>query len=180
MPLTNPTPIPFPLINGYRWNWSSCTFTASGVPLPGLQEINYAEELKKGIVRANGTPQIIGFTLGEYNCTLDFTILALELENLLAALTTLNGTPGGGGVIGSGYGTIRWDLGVSKQDGSGLTPGPFFKDVCRGVAIDKIGSAFKNGQDALVQKIECSYSYLIRNGQVMIPVNPANSLMTLG
>lgn len=171
---TNPLPIPAPLINGYRWDWSAITFTASGAPLPGLQDISYDEELTKGEVYANGSPQKIGETVGQYKSTASFTILALELENLLLALCAINGTPG------SGYGTVRWDLRVAKQDGSGITLGPLYVDLLRGVSIKKIGSSFKNGQDALVHKIDLSPFYLLRNGQSMLTVNTANSFMTLG
>jgi hypothetical protein len=171
---TNPTPIPNPLINGYRWDFSALTFTASGAPLPGILDIDYAEELKKGEIYANGTPQKLGETVGQYKPSLSFTILALELENLLTAICAINGTPG------SGYMLARFDVRVAKQDGSGLNLGPLYVDLCRGVSINKISSSFKTGQDALAHKIECSNFYLLRNGQSALTVNPANQFMTLG
>lgn len=172
---TNPTPLPYPMINGYRWDYSAVTYTAGGVPLPGVISVDYAEELKKGEIYANGSPQKIGETIGQLKLTLSFDMLAEEYENFIIALCQLNGTPG------SGYKTVRWDLGVAKQDGSGLTLGPLYRDVCRGVSINKDSSSFKvPGLEGLVQKVECSYFYLVRNGQVALTVNPANALMTLG
>jgi hypothetical protein len=172
---TNATPLQYPLINGYRWDYSAITYAAGGVPLPGVVGVDYAEELKKGEIYANGSPQKIGETLGQLKPTLSFDILAEEYENFIIALCALNGTPG------SGYKTVRWDLGIAKQDGSGLTPGPLYKDLCRGVSINKDSSSFKvPGLEGLVQKVECSFFYLYRNGQLALTVNPANTLMTEG
>lgn len=171
---TFPLPIASPLVNGYRWDFSSITFNASGVPLPGLQSIDYGQEQKKGDVYANGSPQKIGQTVGQNKPSLSFDILALEYEALIFNLCALNGTPG------SGYMTVRWDLRIDKQDGSGLTVGQVFTDICHGVSLDKISKGYKMGPEGLLTKCECSLIYLEENAQVALTVNPATQFMVLG
>lgn len=160
----NPQPIQYPFIGGYRYDFSSVTFTANGAPLPGIQAIDYGNELKSGEIFSNGTPQKVGATRGQLKPFFTFDILALEYENLITALCLLNGTPG------SGYMEVRWDVQVMKQDGQGLNLGPLYVDVVRGAKLEKVTKGYKVGQEGLITKCECSCFYVIENGQVPVGI----------
>lgn len=163
---TNPQPILYPNINGRRWDWSSITFLLGGTPLPGLQSIDYSQELKAGEVYGSGTPQLLGATRGQLKCTLSFDILAEEYENLIFALCALNGTPG------SGYMEVRFDIQVAKQDGQGLFQGPLYVDIIRGAKLDKVSKGYKVGPEGLMTKVESAAPfYILENGQAPIAFN---------
>lgn len=171
---TKPQPLSYPLVSQRRWDYSSVTFTATGVPLPGIVSIDWSHELKGAPVYGAGTPQKLGTTRGQYVPTCSIDILAEEYENFIFALCALNGTPG------SGYGEIRWDLTVAKQDGQGLTLGPLYVDEIRGAKIDKVSKAYKTGPEGLVTKLDLDVMYILENGQSMVAINPAAPKFTLG
>lgn len=174
MGITNPQPILYPLVNGVRWDFSSVTFAANGVPLPGLVSVDYSQELKAGEVYANGSPQMQGATRGQLKPTFAFDILAEEYENFIFALCALNGTPG------SGYMEVRWDCQIAKQDGIGLNLGPLYIDTARSVKLDKVTKGYKSGPEGLQTKCECSLFYILENGQVPVGINPGAAGLSPG
>lgn len=171
---TNPQPILYPLVNGYRHDFSSVTFNANGQPLAGLVSIDYGHELKPGEVYSNGSPQLQGATRGQYKTNLSLELLAQEYDNFIFALCALNGTPG------SGYLEVRFDLQVLRQDGLGLNQGPLYRDLCRGVKLVKPAKSWKTGPEALTVKCECHMMYLLENGQSPVTLNPSAPKFVLG
>ena len=171
---TNPQPILYPNVPGRRWDYSSVTFTATGVPVPGIVSIAYSHELKGSAVYAAGSPQKLGTTRGQYTPSCSLDILAEEYENFIFALCALNGTPG------SGYGEVRWNLSVAKQDGQGLTLGPLYVDEIRGCKIDKVTKGYKTGPEGLLTKLDLDVMYILENGQSLVTINPASPQFNLG
>lgn len=171
---TNPQPLTYPAINSRRWDFSSVTFTATGVALPGIVSIDYSHELKGSAVYAAGSPQKLGTTRGQYTASCSLDILAEEYENFIFALCELNGTPG------SGYGEVRWNLAVAKQDGQGLNLGPLYVDEIRGCKIDKPSKGYKSGPEGLLTKLDLDVMYILENGQSLVTINPASPQFNLG
>jgi hypothetical protein len=160
--------VTYPLVNGIRYDFSAIQLLASGVPLPGVNAINYSQELKGGEIRQN-SPQLLGMTRGQLKCTASLDIYEDEYQNLLIAVCALNGTPG------SGFMEARFDVQVLKQDGTGLNIGPLYADVIKGFKIGKVDHAYKSGPEGLLTKVESDQPfYIIENGQLPIGINPSN------
>lgn len=157
-------PLPsYPQINGARTDFSCITFKPNGVPIAGITEINYSQELKGGEVR--GTPiQTIGYTPGQLKCKADFTILQLEWNLMVPALAVL-----GSGTPLSGYMQARFDLIVQYQ----LPQSPFvITDIIRGCKIASHDQANKLGTDALAVKVELEPFFILLNGVAPVVYGP--------
>lgn len=163
-----PNPILYPNINGVRYNFSSITFLASGLPVPGIVSIDYSQELKGSLVYGT-LPQPIGRTRGQLKPECKFTMLQLEYANYIELLCALNGTPK------SGYLEVAHDILVQYQDGSGPTLGPLITDLIRGFKLEKPGHSRKAGPDANVVDCEGTPMYIIENGNAPLAINPAST-----
>ncbi len=156
-------PIPYPLVNGVRYSFSSIGFLASGQEIVGITEINYDQELKPGDVYGT-SPQLIGATKGQLKNTASLLMLQYEYENFISALCTLNGTPG------SGYMEARMDYVVQFQDGTPSNPGPLFQHILRGCKIMKETDGYKVGPDANGTKIDLHLFYIEKSGNLPMVV----------
>lgn len=156
-------PLIYPLINGIRYDYSAITFLANGLPIVGITEINYSQELAPGEVYGT-LPQKIGETRGQLKPEASFSILQFEFDNLLEQLCILNGTPG------SGFMEARFDISVAFQASSNGIPGPFIQDVLRGCKMKKSDHAYKAGPDAIVEKVDLSLFYILKNGRAPLGV----------
>jgi hypothetical protein len=158
-----PFPIPYPLLNGNRYSFSSIGFLASGQEIVGVTSIDYDQELKPGDVYGT-SPQLIGATKGQLKVTASLMMLQWEYENFITALCALNGTPG------SGYMEARFDYVVQFQDGVGANQGPLFTHILRGCKIAKETDGYKVGPEANATKIELHHFYTIKSGNLPMVV----------
>lgn len=156
-------PLVYPLINGVRYDYSCITNLSNGLPIIGITEINFSQELAPGEVYGT-LPQKIGETRGQLKVEASFTILQFEFDNLIEQLCILNGTPG------SGYMEARFDWGVQYQASMNGFPGPLIQDVLRGCKIKKHDHAYKTGGDPLSEKVDLSLFYILKNGRAPIGI----------
>jgi hypothetical protein len=163
------TPIQYPLINGVRYDYSAISYGSSafaGLPMVGITEIEYSQELAGGDVRGT-LPQQMGATRGQLKTDGSFTILLLEYDNLIQQLCVINGTPG------SGFMEARWDLLVQYQALVSGAPGPLIQDTIRGMKLKKVNKAHKAGPDALVVKCDVEFFYALENGRAPLGISNA-------
>lgn len=74
-------------INGQVYDWESVTITGPQGVFTGISEINWkASQKKKRIYGRGGVP--VGATRGQYEATVDMTLLASEYDALAAALAS--------------------------------------------------------------------------------------------
>jgi hypothetical protein len=162
-------PVFYPLVNGNRWSFASITFYANGIPIPGVTEINYGQELAPGELYGTN-PQKLGETVGQLKPTASFTIYELEYYNLINALCALAASQGTG-APNSGYMQAHFDILVQKQENFG----PIAQDVLRGCKFKKAERGYKSGPDGLMTKIELSLFYIQENGNIPLSVVSATN-----
>ena len=158
-------PIPYPLINGVRYDFSSIEFAIDGVPdiFKGIEECNYSHTLEPKKVRGN-RPQPIGRTRGEYTAEGDISMPKSEYAALIQALAT-KGAP-----FDQGFLEVNFDLMISYNE---LDEPPVL-DVLVGCRIKKPATTSKSGGDAIMVKVELDVMWLDENG--LLPVQPSKFL----
>ena len=80
--------LPYPLINGNQYDWSSVELNFGGVPLPldGLKDLSYSDDLKPG--KARGThAQVSGRSRGTYDAEGSLTFYKSQWPVFLAAIS---------------------------------------------------------------------------------------------
>lgn len=137
----------YPLINGYRQDWSSVKAKLGGANLTGIKEITYSHTIDRGEVRGQG-PQIMGYTRGEYKAEGSITFLKEEYDDLVVKL-------------GDGYMEAIFDISVSY----GATGGPVSTDQLVGCRLGKAEKSPSQGTDGLEVSCDLHILYIIENGK---------------
>lgn len=136
-------PIPYPLINGFRYDFSSVILTVDGIPFNGVKEITYKNTLKPGIVRGNRA-QKIGRTRGTLDSEGSITLYKAEFTRLIEQLA-LKGAQTMGG---AGYMEVSFDISVSYAEFGG----PTITDVIIGARLGDHEDTGTEGGEAIATK----------------------------
>jgi hypothetical protein len=148
--------IPYPLINGVRYDFSSVTFNFNGtLQSAGIKALNYKHSLTPGEVRGN-RPQVVGRTRGKYEAEGGFEMFKDEYQNFITNL-------------GTGYLEKAFDITACFNDLSNKSL--VVMDILRGCRIKSDEDTFSEGGEPQVVKVELSVLSVIRNG--LAPFNPA-------
>ena len=147
MPLPN---IIYPLINGNRYDFTSLTIMANGIPVKGIKEISYTKTLEPGDVYGTSA-QLLGRTRGQYKAEGSITIYREEWQELIKILQTL--------VPGGGYMEANFDVIVTY----GELLLPTTTDTLKGCRIKKAEHSLAEGSDALVIKADLSIAHILDN-----------------
>lgn len=161
------TPIPYPLINGVRHDWSSIEFKVAGQIVLGCKAINYSR--KRTRAYAEGfSPDPLGKTRGRNAYTADIELYLAEF-NQLQALLQAQAAPLGG-VNGSGYGDVFFSVTVMYQE----TGFDQVTDTIIGCTMDSTDVGMSVSPDAVARKFEMFPTKILFNGQddLLTPLGP--------
>jgi hypothetical protein len=157
--------IQYPLVNGFRFAWSSVEIRLAGDITLGCTEINYSIKTDRAYVRGAGALPI-GQTLGNFTYEADLSILVSEFDQFMTNL-------------GPQAMTQFWDIVVSYDSGIGLfnaSPLAVVQDTIQSATITEISAAVSSGSsDGLVRKITLMPSGLLLNGVAATPDQPTVS-----
>lgn len=148
-------PLQVPLINGEYPDWASTEIILVGKPriLGGFKAINYSHNLEPGEIRGNGSPQLIGRTLGEYKAEGDMELYLPQDKQLLDAL-------------GDGYMAVSFDIIVAYRLPNQSTP---TRDEILGCRLTSGESNLTQGTDGLARKRKLHVMLLRENGRDPFP-----------
>lgn len=144
-----PLPIPYPLINGHRFDWTSVVCTIDGIPYTGIKSITYKQALTPGIVRGTRS-QPTGRTRGQYEPEGSFEMYKEDYQLLIAALS-LNGV--------RGYMEVAFPILVQYSSGLSVV-----SDLLAGCRLSSDEDSGAEGSDAMVVSCDLSIMYVLRDG----------------
>lgn len=151
-----PTPIPYPLINGYRHSFTSITLKLDRTEIIGFKSANYNRTRSRTMVYGNNV-DAIGKTRGINDYKADFEVYLAEYNYLMQKL-------------GPGYGDKFFQiLVVAREDGFDV-----IQDELNGCTIDETDASNSQGTDPTVRKITVNpvkilFGGLDDNGTPIIP-----------
>jgi hypothetical protein len=146
-----PLAVPYPLINGHRYSFSSIELIINGLPnVVGFSSINYKPSLKASMVYGS-RPQPLGRTRGKAEFTFDFEMYRLEFEILKATLGT---------VAILGYGETQFDTIVQYWEALQ----PVVTDTILAARIEEVDLSNADGADPSKVKVTCSALSILLNG----------------
>lgn len=143
-------PVPYPFINGHRYDWSSVAITIDGIPYTGIRSITYRQTLTPGIVRGTRA-QPTGRTRGQYEPEGSVEIYKEDYQQIIQALS-LGGT--------RGYMEVTFPIVV--QYSSGLLG--VLSDTLAGCRLASDEDSPAEGSDPMVVSCDLSVMYVLRNG----------------
>jgi hypothetical protein len=136
----------YPLVNGVRYDYSSCEIVVAGVTVIGVKSVNYKHALKPGTVRGTSA-QKNGRTRGQYEPEASFTMYKQEADELIERL-------------GAGYMEISFDMVIHYADEGQ----PVKTTRVVGCRIADESDEHEEGTDALVTKFELDVMAVVKNG----------------
>jgi hypothetical protein len=143
--------IPYPLINGLRYDFSSVEITAGARLFNGVKSIKFSQTLEPGKVRGNRS-QVIGRTRGPLDADGSLELYRLEFQDLIATLALLR--------PGVGYMEAPFDITVSYAE----VGQPVVMDVLQGCRIKKHENNAQEGGDALTVSCELDIMMVLPGG----------------
>ncbi|MBI2388638.1 MAG: hypothetical protein HYV09_03390 [Deltaproteobacteria bacterium] len=139
-------PIEYPLINGFRYDFSSIVFHINGDLVLGVKEIAYKNSRERGEVRGTAL-QRLAKTRGQYKCEASCTLFRREFDELIVTL-------------GDGYQDIVFPITVSyANDGQ-----PLVTDTVVGCTLDEDDHSNSAGTDPTEVKVTLNPMYILMNG----------------
>jgi len=133
-------------INGQVHDWESVTITGPQGVFTGISEINWKATQKKKRVYGRGAVPV-GATRGQYEASMDMTLLATEYDALAGALS--------GGIFKTPF-----TVAVAME-----TEGLKTRDtVLKSILIDDVDESAKQGDEELTVKLSGSAEMIERNG----------------
>lgn len=159
--------VPYPLINGHRFSFSSLQIQLAAKKTIGFKSISYKSSLKPAIVRGTNA-QVVGRTRGVHESSGELVLYQEDWADFLAVLSTLSGftsglSPGG---LPPGFMEVSWDAAVGYSE----TPvSPVQLNLLKGCRITDIDESHEEGEEALSVKLSLSILMIQYNGAY--PVN---------
>lgn len=144
-------PVPYPLVNGHRHDFSSVEITAGARTFNGVKSIKYSQTLEPGKVRGNRS-QIIGRTRGPLDSDGSIELYRLEFQDLIRVLAALR--------PGVGYMEAVFDITVTFAE-SGTE---VMQDVLQGCRIKKHEGNGQEGGDAITVACDLDIMMVLPGG----------------
>lgn len=140
-------PLAYPLINGFRYDFSCIELRMKNKRRRGFTDINYTTSREHGDVEADGEEKI-GRTAGRVRDEASVTMLKAEADDLFAEL-------------GDGFGKKSFDIIASYSDDSRT-----HTDALRGCCIKSVGNAHQaGGSGPLVVQIGLNVMQILIDGK---------------
>ena len=149
-------PIPFPLVQGVRFDHSSLDIKLAGLSFTGVKSLDWKDEMKPG--EAYGTSaQRLGTTRGQYKASGNLEVWKAEALNFEALL--IQQYPG------IGLLEIRFPIDITYVMEGGI--GPFTSNLVACRITDRSDSS-SAGSEPHAKKYALDITYVIENGLVPI------------
>ncbi len=170
--------VPYPLINGNLFDFSSFEFSIPGYPPPppyggvlSIQSIDYSDNLEPGEMRG-AAPHVLARTRGKYAATAKLTLPKVEADNIADLIQTFGAAvPRAMGYLEFGALTITCSYYEPSMPA-------LVVDQLVGFRVTKMSDAHKTGQEPLMVDLDVSLFMLIRNGRY--PFDPGNLAASFG
>lgn len=148
--------IPYPLVNGVRYDHSSLDVKLAGISYLGVKSLDWNDGLEPG--KGYGTAaQKLFRTRGQYDASGSLELWAAESINFEAAQIQANS--------GVGFYEIVFPIDVTYVTEGGQPP---FTTNLVGVRIKKRSESSSASSEALSTKYDLDVMYIIRNGVLPI------------
>lgn len=141
--------IPYPLINGVRYSYSSIKLTVNGKQIVGHKEVSYKQSKEPGHVRG-AHPEKLGRTQGDLENEASLSLYEEEWNELLDAL-------------GDGYMDKVFDITVVYATNEDVTR--IATDKILGCQIKDIDKSRSQGNEGLEVKLELDVMEIHLNGK---------------
>lgn len=141
-----PTPIPLPLLNGSRHEYSSAEFRFKGRLIVGIKEFNYNDKLEPTKVYGTAS-EPIGRTRGVYLAEGSATMYLAEYQAFIA-------------ILGPGFKEVSFD-GVASYSDAGVAT---ITDRIVGIRIKSVDASNSQGADPSVRKMDLDIMKVLWNG----------------
>jgi hypothetical protein len=152
------TPIPVPLVNGVRHDWSSIELHIAGQIVIGRKSINYSRKRTRSMVEA-GSPDPLGKTRGRNVYTADIELYLAEFNQLQDLLSQQ--AAAAGGINGGGYADVSFSVVVMYSE-NGFDQ---ITDTILGCTLDSTEVGHGVSPDALSRKFEMNPIKILFNGK---------------
>lgn len=140
-------PVPYPLVNGNRYSWSSVVLKVAQQTIMGVKSINYSQEMKPGAVFGTHA-QKIGRTRGDgLNPTCIIELYKEEFDSLLQ-------------LLGDGFYEAEFEVVVSYEEGLKIVTDKIHQ--CR---IMKPDDSHSQSGDALTTKVDVDPMWIEYSGK---------------
>lgn len=149
--------IPFPLINGARFDFSSVEVKVGALVYRGVKEITYKWTLDPGMMRGTRA-MVAGYSRGKYDVEGSITFFKSEYQLFIATL-------------GPGYAEKYFPIVVHHSEAPAL---PIVTDFLNGCRLKSAENSLSEGEDVLVVKCDLLITSLLEGG--LPALNPAQML----
>jgi hypothetical protein len=149
-------PALYPLINGFRYDFSSVEIRVGGTIFNGVKSLKYSQTLEPGKARGNRS-QVIGRTRGKLDSDGSIELYRLEFDDLVRALGLLQ--------PGLGYMEVPFDIVAMYGEVNIAQP---TVDSLMGCRIKKHDTPLQEGGDAVTVSCDLDVMYVLMNGQAPI------------
>lgn len=150
-------PIPYPLINGVRFDFSSVEIGLPRGVFSGIRSISYKHTLSPGMMRGTRA-QVGGLTRGKYDADGSIEFYKSEYQDFIT-------------LLGPGYMEKFFPVVVNYSELPSLQ---LVTDVLNGVRLTSAENSHSEGEDALVVKCDLIIMQLLEGR--MSPLNPTKML----
>ena len=141
-----PTVIPYPLLNGLRFDYSSVEISLNNLLFTGIKELNYKHALEPGVMRG-ARAGIGGMSRGRYEPDGSITFYKSEYQLFIQTL-------------GPGYMERYFNIYATYAE-AGLPP---ITDAVMGCRLKNAENAHAEGEDVLVVKCDLAVTYVLEGG----------------
>lgn len=166
-------PVSYPVVNGFRFDFSSIQFRVNGRPFPGIKSLNYNSGMDPGLMRGTAA-QVLGRTRGQYNAEGNIELFREDSDDFLTLIAPQSLTTQGQGVQGTGYMETAFDIVVTYFEPIQGAGPAVQTDVLRGCRIKKDDASHSQGSDPLSVKFDLHIMLLLKNGKA--PIGASASL----
>ena len=146
-------PIPYPMIQGVRFDHSSCDIKLAAVSFLGVKSIDWKDEKKPGKVYGTSA-QKLGRTRGIYDASGNLELWYAEALNFEALLVQL--------FPNVGLFEIVFPIDVTRVAEGGI--GPFTTNLVGAMITDRSDQTAQGGNEPHSKKYALDLMYIIENG----------------
>ncbi len=145
--------MPVPLINGFRYSWSSIEVNIGGVGIvnDSISELSYSETIERTKLKKSGSPLNNGRTRGTYDAEGSITMAKDKFQEMIAKL-------------GDGWGEKEFEISVSYRD----TNNPLTNDVLEACLFDGADVSASEGSDPVMVTLALNVNRLKLNGVYLV------------
>lgn len=152
--------VPYPLINGVRFDFSSVEIAIGALVFNGIKEVTYKHTLDPGMMRG-ARAAVMGRTRGKYDPEASITFYKSEYQDFIRAL-------------GPNYMLAEWTAVVNYQELPALQ---IVTDTLVQCRLKSAENSHSEGEDALVVKCDLTLLKILESGLDPVLEGPLKALL---